>query len=999
MSLTERLPARNGSRARGKRIYFEFDGRRYQGFEGDTLSAALLANAVTVVGRSFKLHRPRGIMSAGVEEANALVRLETGGFAEPNVRATLVPLYDGLRAFSQNAWPTIEWDCLGLLDYLHRLLPASFYYKSMMWPSWRFFERHVRKLAGLGKAPEGPDPQHYHKRNLQCDVLICGAGPAGLNAALAAGRTGLRVVLVDSQECLGGSLLYESYGLGELSASEWIARTSAELRRMPNVRLLVRTMISGYYENNFLAAAERVTQHIGPQAPMHLPRERLWRIRARAVILATGAIERPLVFPNNDRPGVMLASAVRTYANRFGVVAGRHIVVATNHDNAYRTAFDLHALGLRSIVVIDTRRQITSSLMERTKALGIAVRCGHAVVDAIGRKKLRAIRLSEHLGDGRTAAATRTIACDVLAMSGGWTPSVHLFSQAGGALRFDERNLCFVPDRCEQNVRVVGAANGAFSLDACLEQGAAAAFDACRSLADLSEAERSHIVTRSGLADEELRIEPYCYTKDRRTDKQWLDFQYDVKVADIELAHRENFTSVEHVKRYTTGGMSVDQGKTSSFNILATLATLSQRTIAEVGTTRFRPPYHPVTLGTLAGATLGDRYAPWQELPAHEWHVANNAVFADHGWKRPDYYPRGDESRSNAAHREIIAVRQGVGIFDGSPLGKIEVHGPDAAAFLDYMYVNNVASLKPGFARYVMMTNDNGVLIDDGVMVRIAEDRFLVHATSGSVGRIHLWMEECLQCHRSALRVHLNDVTTQWANLTLSGPNARAVMQRLQSNIDFSAARFPHMQYREGEIEGSPARVLRASFTGEVTFEISVPRRYAMSLYLRVSSAGRDLQLTPYGIDALDVLRTEKGYLHIGGDTDGTTTPLDIGWGSIVEKKPGDFIGRRSLQRPAERRDDRLQFVGLEAASPSERLPVGGHVVTQLDPDGRAPSQGYVTAACISPTLGRSIGLGIVQAGASRLGEDIGVYSKGRVVSARIIRPSHFDPTGLRLNG
>lgn len=996
MSRNTRYPIRSARKGVAlKPIGFKFDGRSYVGMEGDTLAAALLANGVNLVGRSFKLHRPRGLMASGIEEPNALMQLESGGFEEPNVRATLVPLYEGLEARSQNAWPSVKFDLLGLLDTVSSCLPASFYYKSMMWPNWAFYERFVRPVAGLGTVPKALDAQNYQKRNVHCEVLVCGGGPAGLMAALAAGRSGLRVVLMDDKESFGGSLVGENDDINGQNAEHWIGETVATLESMSNVRLLPRTTVSGYYENNILVAAERVTNRLGTHAPLEQPRERLWRIHAKEVVLATGAIERPLVFPNNDRPGVMLASAVRFYANRFGVVPGQKVVVVTNNDNAYRTAFDLHSIGLRDIVVVDTRRSVANKLVDAINARGIVHYAGFSIHDVHGKTKVKRVSIAPHTGGGTLGKATKVLSCDLLAMSSGWTPTVHLYSQAGGSLKYDSDQLCLVPESCAQKVRVTGAAGGEFSLDRCLSDGYHAGASAAHAVSGLRVAP-CELIT---VTPENLGIEAFWYTLNRPTDQQWLDFQYDVKVSDIELAIRENFVSVEHVKRYTTGGMSVDQGKSSNFNILAVMAELTGRSIPQTGTTRFRPPFQPVSIGTFAGPTVGERYAPWQELPARALHISHNAHFGDYGWKRPEYYPRGNEDILAATRREVLAVRNGVGMFDGSPLGKIEVSGPDAAVFLNRMYVNNMVSLKPGFARYGLLTNENGALIDDGVIVRLAADHFLVHATSAAVNRIALLFDEYLQCEWPELQVFVTNVTTQWANVTVSGPLARKVMEKLESDIDFSIENFAHMQFREGQIAGVHARVLRASFTGEVTFEIAVCARYARAIWNLIYSLGSEFNITPYGIEALEVMRTEKGYLHVGGDTDATTSPLDIGMGRIIEKKPDDFIGRRSLGRSGDLRNDRLQFVGLEPLVRHEKLPIGGHIVGRDIPTMPLASEGYVTSVCQSPTLDKTVGLGLVKAGLSRIGQKIFIFNKGTFIAATIVPAAHFDPKGERLNG
>lgn len=1000
MTQLQRIESRDASvKQVRKPINFEFDGKAYQGREGDTLAAALMANGVKIVGRSFKLHRPRGLMGSWVEEVNGLVQLETGGFEEPNVRATMVMLYEGLRARGQNAWPNVQNDVLGVMDKFSRLLPASFYYKSMIWPTWHFYERFVRPIAGLGKAPTERDVQNYQKRNLHCDVFICGGGPAGIAAALAAADSGLRVVLADDQESFGGSLQGERMTINGKSASQWVSDSVAYLASKAHVRLLQATNVSGYYENNFLVASQRLITNglVGGVTAKLKPRERLWRIHAKEVILAAGALERPLVCPNNDRPGVMLASAVRHYANRFGIVAGEKVVVVTNNDSAYRTALDLHYLGVKGIKVVDTRSGVNALLSAELKNKGIEHLIGQSVRDIKGTKQIKAVQLAVHLGGGQLGSNTQLLECDLLAMSSGWTPTIHLHSQSGGALRYDESRACLVPKSCTQRLRVVGAANGNVTLQQCLEEGYQAGCEAV-----LGSVSGSPVVMQKWTASQEASaetIEPFWFTRSEPTDKQWLDFQYDVKVSDIELAVLENFVSVEHVKRYTTGGMSVDQGKSSNFNILAIIAELTGKPIEKVGTTKFRPPYQPVTLGAFAGATVGEMYAPWQTLPAHKWHVRHGAKFGDYGWQRPDYYPQGSEDIHTATLREVNSARSDVGMFDGSPLGKIQVSGPDAAAFLDRVYVNNISTLKSGFARYAMLTNENGVLIDDGVIIRMAEDLFLVHATSGAVGRVTLMMEEYLQCEWPDLQVHVNNVTTQWGNLTLSGPKARLVMEKLDCGVDLAAEKFAHMQYREGQIGGVPVRILRASFTGDTTFEIGVPARYTESLWDAVYEAGQEFGITPYGVEALEVMRTEKGYIHVGSDTDACSNPLDLGMGRLIERKPVDFIGRRSLQREAEQSPDRLQFVGLESVNPQERLPVGGHVVGTDKPVAPITSHGYVTSAVFSPALGKHIGLGIVRRGASRMNEEVFVYSNGNIIAARIVSPAHFDSKGERLNG
>ncbi|ARN73832.1 glycine cleavage T C-terminal barrel domain-containing protein [Oceanicoccus sagamiensis] len=665
-------------------------------------------------------------------------------------------------------------------------------------------------------------------------------------------------------------------------------------------------------------------------------------------------------------------------------------MVVTNNDSAYHTALELHAAGQTVAAIVDTRASPNGPLQQAVIEKHLPLYCGYTVQTLIGRRAVRAVQLAEHLGDGHLGKTGPTLPCDVVAISGGWNPTLHLYSQAGGSLTFDDAKACFVPRQCAQAVTVVGAANGDMTLQACLDSG---------------YREGAAVVAVPRLTSErcaepvQQAMEPYWSTKGVATHKQWLDFQYDVTVADIELAARENLLSIEHVKRYTTNGMSVDQGKTSNVNALAVMAELSGRSMPQVGTTKFRPPYQPVTLGTIAGRKIGEHYAPRQLMPAHAWHQAHGGQMQDYGWMRPDYYLRPGEDEQAAIRREVLVVRKGVGMFDGSPLGKLEVKGPDAAIFLNRIYVNNALTLKPGFARYGLMCNEQGVVIDDGVFVRLAEDHFMVHTTSGGAVRIFQWMEEWLHCEWLDLEVAVNNVTTQWANVTVSGPKARQVVEQLDTDIDFSREAFPHMQFRTGTIEGVPARVLRASFTGEVTYEISVPARYGLALWETIDERGQAFAITPYGVESLMALRTEKGYLHVGVDTDGTTNPLDLGWGVPISKKVADFIGCRSLQRPNDQRTDRLQFVGLTAVDPQQALPLGGHIIDGAHPKMPTSSQGYVTSVCLSPTLNCSIGLGLVKNARQRMNEKVYVYARGKTVAATLVSPTHFDGKGERLNG
>jgi sarcosine oxidase subunit alpha len=906
-------------------LAFRFNGRRYRGHAGDTLASALLANGVRLVARSFKYHRPRGIVASGAEEPNALVQLRVGQGSEPNIKATEIELYDGLDATSVNCWPSPSFDLRAINQLAAPLLGAGFYYKTFMWPDWHLFEGPIRRAAGLGLAPSAADPDRYVHRFADCDTLIVGAGPAGLAAALAAATRGERVILAEADFQLGGSALWR----GDRREA---AKIENALRALPEVTILMRTNVFGYYDHNALAAVEQLG---GDGA-----RQRLWKIRAKDVILATGAIERPLVFSGNDRPGVMLASAVQSYIRRWAVLPGRHAVVFTNNDGAYEAAAALREAGA-SVTVIDSRANPNSP-----SADGIRVLSAHLVTGVKGGRSVRGTTVAPVSGGPAT-----TLPCDILAMSGGWSPAVHLFSQSGGSLRFDEAIQAFVPDRARQAVTAVGAAAG-----------------------DLGD----------------LGIEPLWEVPGRKL--KFIDLANDVTTKDIGIAAAENYVSVEHLKRYTTLGMGVDQGKTSNVNGLAVMGALTGRSPGEVGTTKFRPPYTPVTFGTIAGPLVGDLYRPVKQLPAHGWHVTHGGVFEEYaGWARPTAYPLVGETWEEATQREARAARTRAALFDGSPLGKIEVVGRDAGTFLDRIYVGNASNLKVDSSRYGLMLNENGIIVDDGVFVRLGEAHYLVHTTSAGADRIAAMFEEWLQCEWTELDVVILPVTTQWATLTLSGPSAAEILARVGPELDL--AHFRHMTFREEKVAGIPARILRASFTGEASYEISVPARRASELIDALARAGRPYHLTPIGIEALMILRTEKGYLHVGVDTDGTTIPDDVGMAGPIAKKASDFIGRRSLLRADALRPDRLQLVGVQ--SDDALLPVGAHILRGGEVPG--PIDGYVTSSHHSPTLGRPVALGLVRSGRSRIGEHVTLYDMGTRHGATIVDPVFYDKTGDRL--
>jgi sarcosine oxidase subunit alpha len=998
-----RLPE-GGRIDRYRPLGFTFNGRRYRGYGGDTLASALLANGAGMVARSFKYHRPRGIYSAGAEEPNALVQLGTGAVTQPNLRATQVELFEGLEATSVNCWPSLGLDIQRLNDVAARLLPAGFYYKTFMWPQrlWPLYEHVIRHAAGLGRSPEAPDPDRYDKAHAHCDVLVVGAGPAGLAAALAAGRTGARVILVDEQAEAGGALLGAAMSIDGAPATEWVAAAMAELATMEEARVLVRTTAFAYYDDNLVALCERVTDHLGGGAPPGLPRQRLWKVRAGQVVLATGAIERPLVFAGNDRPGIMLAGAARTYLNRYAVRPGSRAVLFTNNDSAYAAAYDLAAGGVEVAAVVDARPAPSGDAVDRVRERGIEVLGGKAVVAATGGRRVKGVDVLDLNDSGEgVSGELRRIECDLVCLSGGWNPAIHLFTQAGGGNRLDPENTCFVPAKARQAVRAAGAANGAFALAECLRQGleagAGAAADA--GIRRKGRARKAPVAeTVESMALRSLWLVPEA---DGTKGKRFVDLANDVTSADIELAAREGYRSVEHAKRYTTLGMGPDQGKTGGIVGAAILARALGGELAETGTTTFRPPYTPVAFGALAGRDVGALADPERHTPMHHWHRRADAVFEDVGqWKRPFYYPRDGETKAEAVDRECLAVRRAIGLMDATTLGKIEIGGRDAVTLLNRIYTNAWSKLAVGRCRYGLMCGEDGMVMDDGVTARLDEQRFLMTTTTGNAARVLAWLEEWSQTEWPELKVHMTSVTEHWATATLAGPKARDLLAELCSDIDLGPEAFPFMTWREGTVAGLGARVFRVSFTGELSFEINVAARHGMALWTALATAGEKYGITPFGTEAMHVLRAEKGYIIVGQETDGTVTPGDLGMDWILSKKK-DFIGRRSFSRPDTARGDRKQLVGLLAEDGAQVLPEGAHIVAERRAGPPMETIGHVTSSYRSATLGRSIALALIENGRARHGDMVHVPLplENRGLAAQITAPVFHDPEGSRLDG
>jgi sarcosine oxidase subunit alpha len=980
---------------RSRPLRFTFDGHRYQGYAGDTLASALLANGQMLVGRSFKYHRPRGLVASGHEEPNGLVNLGTGSALEPNQRATVTPLRDGLSALSQNRWPTLDADVGVVNDALGRFLPAGFYYKTFMWPRafWKHvYEPVIRRSAGLGRVPEGRDPDTYEHFNVHVDVLIAGGGIAGLAAALAAGRSGKRVLLLEQNVWGGGRAEIDEPEIDGSPAAYWIEQAVKTLQAMPNVRLRLNTQVSGIYDHGYVLACEQLD---GPG-----PRQRLWRIRADKVVSAIGAIERPLAFPGNDIPGVMLASALRDYLVNWGVSVGDRVVVVTNNDDAYRTALAVQRAGLVVPVIVDARPRPDGDLVREARDAGIRIEAGRGIAKVKGRRRVTGVSICALAGEG---AALEDIACDAVAMSGGWTPSVHLWSHCGGKLAWDEGRAMFVPDLAKPPrthdgspmVIPAGASAGELRTQDVLASGLRAGA--------LAAGGEAHPRIQARDAEEGPLLPVWIMPQGAPTAlkrKMWLDFQNDVKVADVELAAREGFQSVEHAKRYTTLGMATDQGKLSNLNGLAVLSGALHAPIPQVGTTTFRPPYTPLTMGTIAGVARHDLFQPVRKTPMHDWHERHGATWEPVGlWRRAYAYPRAGEDVHAAVNREIGAVRNAVGLLDASTLGKIIVKGADAGRFLDMLYTGVMSTLPVGKCRYGLMCSENGFLSDDGVVVRLADDTWLCHTTTGGADRIHAHMEDWLQCEWHTWQVYTANVTEQYAQIAVAGPRAREVLQKL-GGMDLSRDALPFMTFAEGTLGNRfQARVHRISFSGELSFEIAVPASQGLALWEALMEAGREWGITPYGTEAMHVLRAEKGYVMIGDETDGTVIPQDLGLGWAISKKKPDYLGKRAQMRTHMAGDHRWQLVGLQSLDGSV-LPEGAYILGRGEnANGQRNTEGRVTSTYYSPTFDRGIAMALVLKGPERMGQTVQVSNKGGApIPARIVDPVLYDKAGEKLN-
>jgi sarcosine oxidase subunit alpha len=963
---------------------FTFDGRTLTALEGDTVASALLANGIHLVGRSFKYHRPRGILSAGAEEPNALLDVSRDAARrQPNVRATVQEVFDGMKVESQNRWPSLAFDVGGINDLMSPFFAAGFYYKTFMWPkaAWHaIYEPFIRRAAGLGVAPTEADPDHYASRYAHCDVLVIGGGVAGLSAALAAAKAGAKVIICDEQPEMGGALRYESgTTIDGKDGWDWAQETARTLAEMDNVTVLTRTTGFGYYNHNFVGLVERVTDHLAA-LDKSLPRERLWQVRAKKVILANGQIERHMVFANNDRPGIMLASAGRTYLNHFGVAVGSKVGVYTAHDSAYEAAFDLKRAGVSVAAIVDCRENPGEAVLAEAHKLGIEVLTGHSVIKAGGKLRVNSISVARNGG-----GSARKIAVDALLVSAGWTPSVHLFSQSRGKVKFDATTQRFLPGTYLQDCLSIGACNGTDDLQATIDEALAAGELTARAAgaeggAQVALSGENRFGWTGGMIGAAEGAGPDT------TVKAFIDFQHDVCAKDIRLAVREGMHSIEHIKRFTTNGMASDQGKLSNMHGLAIAAEALGKDIPQVGLTTFRQPYTPVTFGTIVNHSRGALFDPARKTPVHAWEEAHGAEFEDVGnWKRAWFYPRAGEDMHEAVARECKTVRDVAGVFDASTLGKIEVVGPDAAQFLNLMYTNAWDNLKPGRCRYGIMLRDDGFVYDDGVVGRLAEDRFHVTTTTGGAPRVMNHMEDYLQTEFPHLKVWLTSTTEQWAVIAVQGPKAREIIAPLVEGIDLSNEAFPHMSVAEGKICGVPTRLFRMSFTGELGFEVNVPADYGQAVWEAIWARAEPMGACAYGTETMHVLRAEKGYIIVGQDTDGTLTPDDAGLSWAVSKKKPDFVGIRGLKRPDLVKDGRKQLVGLLTKDPKVVLEEGAQIVA--DPNQPKPMTmlGHVTSSYWSANCGRSIALAMVAGGRERLGQ-----TRHRRLPRRIDRPRNF---------
>jgi len=983
------------------RVSFKFNSKNYYGYKGDTLASALIANGIHLVGRSFKYHRPRGIMTAGSEEPNAIVQLNNNSaLSEPNVRATEVEIYDGLEASSQNCWPSVNFDIGGINNFLSPLLPAGFYYKTFMWPAsfWEKYEYFIRKSAGLGKSPATPDPDIYDHKYIHCDVLVIGGGISGIMAAKTAAQNGLNTLLVEEKPNLGGTTIYqnsEQHKINNQTSSIWLEKEIANLESLDNLEIKTRTSVAAFHGYNFLLARENLTDHLPIKDRTNKVRQRLLKIRAKKVITATGSLERPLVFNNNDRPGIFLSSAIKKYIDFYGVSCGEDNVLFTNNDSAYETALSLFKKGIRVKAIVDIREQPSSKIIEEVESNGIKVYKEYTVVNTEGYKKINKISIMQLSKDGQSVIGSKIdLDCDCLGLSGGWTPAVHLFTQSGGKLRFRDEDQVFIPNHYPSKQISIGSCNGDFELDEILNLVPTQLKNFLE--IEKTEYENLSIEISKNLSKRNIWLLPSDKVLGKT--KPFVDYQNDATAKDIKLALREGFRSIEHVKRYTTTGMGTDQGKLGNMHALGIIAETAGVKMGELGTTTFRPPYTPLSFGTIVGRNVGEYFDIFRKTPIHEWHVKNNAEFENVGqWKRAWYYPKTTEDMHQAVQRESKAARESAGILDASTLGKIDIQGTDASEFLNRVYTNAWSKLGIGKCRYGLMLHEDGMVYDDGVTTRLDENHYIMTTTTGGAANVMSKLEDYLQTEWPELDVYLTSVTDHFATISVCGPNSKKIVSKVIPDLDLSDENFPHMSFKNAKIDKVKCRVMRISFTGEHSYEINIQANFGKSVWEKCMEAGKEFNITPYGTETMHLLRAEKGFIIVGQDTDATMTPIDLQMDWIVSKKKYDFIGKRSLYRSDTIREDRKQLVGLLTDDPKIVLEEGAQIVEDTN---QKPIEmlGHVTSSYYSPNLNKSIALAVVRGGKNMMGKKLFIPMENKTISVTVADPVFLDKENKRLN-
>jgi len=982
---------------RDKKISFKFNGKNYFGYEGDTLASALIANGVHLVGRSFKYHRPRGFFGAGVDEPYAKVQLYKNNESEPNVSATEIELFEGLEATSVNCWPSVNFDIGAINNILNRFLPAGFYYKTFMWPKsfwFKFYEPFIRKAAGFGVASTKPDKDRYEHKYEYCDLLVTGSGPSGLASAYAAAKNGASVILAEDKPRFGGTLLTDEVNIGNQSGKEWAENMITELKGMPNVKVKNRAQVFGYYDHNMLVMFERINDHLA-KPKKYSPRQRLWYIRAKEVVISTGSIERPIVFGNNDTPGVVLSSAAKEYLKVYGVLVGKKPLIFTNNDSAYETAIEFKKNGIDP-VVLDTRYEPNSEIISEAKNLNINIKFSYVVVAAKGYKKVKSAEIAKISGDKNTLGQVETINCDCICVSGFWTPTIHLASQSGNKTKFDKDIDAFVPNHPKQKETTIGAANGSFTLEETLKTSFEVGYQLSKKITNKNNKISPPVVVEKKFTSHDKF---WCVPlpKEKKY-KRFIDFQNDVAVTDIELALREGYRSIEHVKRYTTLGMATDQGKTSNLNGLQLVSNIENKIVPEVGYTTFRPPYTPVTIGTIVGREIGKHTKPTRKSPMHLWHEKNNAVFVDAGvWLRPRYYKQGNETLFDASKREAAHVRKNVGVCDVTTLGKIDIKGPDAVELLNRVYTNAWLKLPVGKARYGVMLREDGIVMDDGTTTRISENHYHMTTTTAQAANILSHLEYYLQVVWPELNVNVVSTTEQWAGAAIAGPKSRDVLQKLFPDINVSNEGLPFMGYVEGNLFGVYARIFRISFSGELAYEVNVESDNGNFMWEKIIEIGKDFQIQPYGTEALSTLRIEMGHVA-GSELDGRTIPYDNSLEGLLSKKK-DFIGKRSLNRAAFIAEDRQKVVGVVPLDKKTSIPEGSHLVKDANAKLPNPKLGHVSASCWSVEHNNPFSLAILHDGKNMIGQKLFALSplKNKSIPVEIVSSHYVDPKGERV--